>query len=780
MGREHARFSYQNHGWLVEDLGAANGVRVNGVRLPYRGTATVNPGDVVECGFQNLRFDWEATAPPTSVAPPPRIGSGELPNPVPQPVLIGSPCEPATGYKLPPPPPQTQMPPVRPPTAVHKHRWMLPKESVEIQGKVISAGYFFFGTQMANLWGSGSDPCLVNPELSIALEPLPDDTITISRVSYETLGDNGRLEFLDWMAAGRPPDKMTERVGLFFLSGIERRFLSEPKTQEGLPDVCRELLRLADGAPLNSQAAKSMREFVKAVGATRYATRLWSPANALRDITATYLSSDIKIFLAQKAQDGEALQALEALLAVVVDDGTYPRTAFYRCRHEFLQLFSKKFEKRYPDGIKLQVTKDLLTVMYQPIHEHLGLCKYPQNTLKRYSIAHPTLSKLKELFEESCSALDAYSRRLATRPNEYGKLPSVALLPEDVARDHEEILKLKQLVGNPPEAGASFSTSTLSKIWNEWPDDRFIIKIERELLSKALWHAGYLVEPHWSLPLSPESFRTIRLAPRNGNVRFEISSDYEAAMVLASLAATVMLADGRASEAETSKAHLRLGNLTNLSDSEMFRLKLYLDWLLDVGPPKIKKKLFGSVAMEQRMPLLRLLADVAGADGEVAPSEVKELERIAKGLGVSSDEVYSLLHQTHAGSVKPAAHKQSGTALDMDKIALKLASSQAASRLLSTVFTEEELQPAAQPLSTSGPAEDAEGVDFLHSFIRELKGSAQWSAESFDLMSAKYGKMPAAAYDQLNEAALDATGNPLLEGEDPIYVDFETAEELLS
>ena len=300
------------------------------------------------------------------------------------------------------------------------------------------------------------------------------------------------------------------------------------------------------------------------------------------------------------------------------------------------------------------------------------------------------------------------------------------------------------------------------------------------MLSKALWHAGYLVEPHWSLPLSPESFRTLRLAPRNGNVRFEISSDYEAAMVLASLAATVMLADGRASEAETSKAHLRLGNLTNLSDSEMFRLKLYLDWLLDVGPPKIKKKLFGSVAMEQRMPLLRLLADVAGADGEVAPSEVKELERIAKGLGVSSDEVYSLLHQTHAGSVKPAAHKQSGTALDMDKIALKLASSQAASRLLSTVFTEEELQPAAQPLSTSGPAEDAEGVDFLHSFIRELKGSAQWSAESFDLMSAKYGKMPAAAYDQLNEAALDATGNPLLEGEDPIYVDFETAEELLS
>lgn len=780
MGREHARFVYKNEEWIVEDLGSVNGIRINGVRVPSRGTATVRTGDVVECGYQNLRFEWETAAPATRVAAPPRIGSGELPNSAPQPVLFGSPSQPATGYKLPPPPPQTQMPPVRPSATGPKHRWVLPKESVEIQGKVISAGYFFVGTHMPNVWKSGSDPSLVNPALSVAAEPLADDTLPIFGFSYDSLGPAGRFEYLDWMAAGRPPEKMTERIGLFFLSGIERRFLAEQKVQEGLPDVCRELLRLADGAPRHSHAAKSMREFVKAVGATRYATRLWSPANALLDITQQYFSSDIKMFLAQKAQNGEALQADEALLVTLADEQTYPRTAFFRCRREILQIFSHKYKKRYPEGIKLKTTRNPLTVVYQPVHQHLPTCDFPQNNLKMYSIVPATLSKLRELLEESTSALDAYSRRLATRPNEYGKLPAIALLPDEIASKHEELFKLKQLVEGPADSSTSFSTSTLASVWNEWPDDRSLNKLERELLSKAFWHAGYLVEPHWSLPLPPDSFRTLRLAPRNDKLRFDISSDYESAMALASLAATVMLADGRATDEEKTKAHLRLGDLTNLSDSELFRLKLHLDWLLDVGPPKITKKMFSSVEVEQRMPLLRFLADVAGADGEVAPSEVKELERIAKGLGLSPDEVYPLLHQTHAGSIKPAAHKQSGTALDMDKIALKLASSQAASRLLSTVFIEEELQPAAQPLSTSGPAEDAEGVDFLHSIIRELKGSAQWSAESFGLMSAKYGKMPAAAYDQLNEAALDATGNPLLEGEDPIYVDFETAEELLS
>jgi|GEM_PF-845175 len=52
---QHARLSYRQHAWQIEDLGSTNGTYVNGHRL--RRPATLAAGDVIRIGMAVWRFD---------------------------------------------------------------------------------------------------------------------------------------------------------------------------------------------------------------------------------------------------------------------------------------------------------------------------------------------------------------------------------------------------------------------------------------------------------------------------------------------------------------------------------------------------------------------------------------------------------------------------------------------------------------------------------------------------------------------------------------------------
>ena len=54
VSREHARLSFRDGRWILQDLGSRNGTRVNGVRV---GRCEVRPGDVVELGNTQLTVD---------------------------------------------------------------------------------------------------------------------------------------------------------------------------------------------------------------------------------------------------------------------------------------------------------------------------------------------------------------------------------------------------------------------------------------------------------------------------------------------------------------------------------------------------------------------------------------------------------------------------------------------------------------------------------------------------------------------------------------------------
>ncbi len=75
MSRRHGRIAPGPDGWFVEDLGARNGIFVNGERV--QGRARIRAGDVIRMGATHVRvLEPERAGPPT--ARPGALGEGQL------------------------------------------------------------------------------------------------------------------------------------------------------------------------------------------------------------------------------------------------------------------------------------------------------------------------------------------------------------------------------------------------------------------------------------------------------------------------------------------------------------------------------------------------------------------------------------------------------------------------------------------------------------------------------------------------------------------------------
>ncbi len=58
LSSRHCKFTYENGGLYVEDLGSTNGTYINGI--PVTGKRGLNKGDIILIGSMELRVDWQA------------------------------------------------------------------------------------------------------------------------------------------------------------------------------------------------------------------------------------------------------------------------------------------------------------------------------------------------------------------------------------------------------------------------------------------------------------------------------------------------------------------------------------------------------------------------------------------------------------------------------------------------------------------------------------------------------------------------------------------------
>jgi len=757
---------------MVRDLGSMNGTFVRGQRLPKNGSIVLRPGDEIRCGFQVFRLTW------TDLVPSPPLPKAKIPS---APVSIGQPVA------KPPTPPVLRIPPQPSPSFTNSRvkpslaRWIKQGEVVELGGRRIDVGLFFFGTNMKDALGYGPEPSLIDPLLSISQESETGIERYTYRHSYSEFGPNLRAGYIDWLAAGRPPSEMSDPFGFLFLSGIERRHLVGPElVQEGFDDAVLEIRRLIAGAPENSRAIASMRQFLLATGGEKLPSADEPLAkNILCGVDDHQALRSLQHVTACRIATGVSMNYVEALIATAVDEGTYLRTPFFRCPLEVAELFRLRYLKRYPQGVRPKILPQLRDNTYRAVNFNLYGWRSKALAVHDYRIAPSTLNKLREFLTQATEEVDDYSRRLYGHNQEAGRLPAVALLPADLAVQHPEIRRLAELARVSTQNGGRLQLSEIANIWTDWPVDRNLNRHERELLNRALWQAGFLMEPNPSTPCSLATGNFVLVSPCDKASLEDPSPDYYGAVRFASLVASILAHGRKLDDKDRSWIKTRLAAFVGLQESEILRLGLYFDWISEMGVPKAGKRALDALPVERRSPTLHALAELAAATGNVVPAVVKEIVRVAKVFGITEEEAYAMIHETQASlsftTKQSGRSKRTETDLDMELVASKLASSQVASEILGSVFLDDEEPVTSSPITSQITATE----DQTRQIVRALTDRTEWPFAQFADLAGSFGKLPSAIYDDLNEAALDLVGDLLLEGDDPIRINSPVAQELL-
>ncbi|MDQ1248819.1 MAG: hypothetical protein QG597_3193, partial [Actinomycetota bacterium] len=331
---------------------------------------------------------------------------------------------------------------------------------------------------------------------------------------------------------------------------------------------------------------------------------------------------------------------------------------------------------------------------------------------------------------------------------------------------------------------------------------------------------------------------------RSGAPVTTASPAYAAATILLHLATAVAVADGTIDENEQQHLITHLETSLELTLQERARLHAHLRWLGKAGAKLTGLRArIDTLTMAQREVIARFVVRIAAADGIIAPTEVTTVTKIYKLLGMDPATVPAALHGaaapvrprpavepvvvrpgTTSGSyIVPARPRgrhscptsnAPGTTLELDPalIEAKLAETSAVAELLTAIFTDDEPPtPFAGP-PPAGPAEQARGgptypasgdrradtapaapepgasagddvvgLDTAHTrLLRALTQRPTWSRADYEDLAERSGLLPEGALDRLNEAAYELLGEPLLEGDDPLSINDDAAQEMLA
>jgi TerB-C domain len=189
------------------------------------------------------------------------------------------------------------------------------------------------------------------------------------------------------------------------------------------------------------------------------------------------------------------------------------------------------------------------------------------------------------------------------------------------------------------------------------------------------------------------------------------------------------------------------------------------------------------IATDRAIDLIQLQADNAELMAQVATLSQKRTRKKRAAKAVDGDGVEAAIATPLAPISEPspiaiaASAPENPTpapfALNLELIQAKQLESIEATQLLQTVFIEE---------SIAAPAPAAAlGLDSAHSaFLQTLKTQTLWSREDLVRVAQQLDLLLDGALELINEAAFDRCDEALTEGEDPLEVNPNVLQEMLS
>lgn len=695
--------------------------------------------------------------------------------------------------------------------------WVPPGVAVQVGPVVLPGGMLYVGKNLAAANGHGPEPALIDGRLGVDFKR-PDRTGSTVGYwpAYHAISSGARAAYLTWLADGRrAPGVPISWVFLFFY-GLERRVLvdaAEPgPAREEVPAIRAEVERLLRIYTWNNSFRSYASGFLDLLD--MFDTGTGPDVPPPRRPEKWPLPTRLRARLGEFAASSTPVPTNWALAWAYAHPAIYLRTPATRCADEFEELFLTRYTAKHGAGLVVRPTGQLLQVEYQPASSGLRKVRMSTRLPDVLTEDDPT-RKLVELVQECTNALEAYSRYIGRNPEGGGTLAASALLPPELVSDvGGEVALLNEFVDGrlAEQSPALIDAGDLLAFWPTAVPGK-ATKADTVALAQLLGAHGVGVEPDVRLGgavLTVDApavlFRTARDQPASP------SPEYAAATVLLHLAAAVSIADGEASAEEITQLADHLESAMHLSPPERVRLHAHLVWLL-AGQTKLTglAKRLAVLQPAQRESIGDFLTTVAAADGVVSPAEITTLTKIFKLLQLDVASVYSRVHAATTGDlrtppatepviVRPTRPGEQGYAipvpptdgaggegggdgrrlvvrLDEAAVAAKLAETAAVSALLGSIFADDDASTVVVAMPAAGRS--VAGLDPAHSaLLRILANRIAWSRADFEGECDALGLLPDGAIDTLNEAAYETAGDPVADGDDPINVDPDVAQEM--
>lgn len=672
----------------------------------------------------------------------------------------------------------------------------------------------YVGRQLRAANGRGTDPALIDPKLRPNFKR-PDwaGTTVGYWPSYSEITPQARAAYLTWLAGGRREPNVPVSYPFLFFYGLERRILVDATrpgaARDEVPLIRAEVARLLELYGQNHSFHMYATGFLDLIDF--YGTSTDTDKPPARTAQKWLVPMGLRAALGEFAAKGVPVPADWALAWAHFHPEIYTRTPATRCPDEYEALFRARYAAKFGAGLTVRATKALIRHQYNSASAGIGTAELTTELPDVFTQATPA-KKLAALVEDCTNSLDAYSRYLGRHPEAHGTLAATALLPPELVADAGG--ELARLTGYIDEAlaGSAHALIDAKELLAFWPTKTpgRLGKADAVALAQLLGAHGVGVEPDVRLggPVLADGpavlFRTVLDQPTAP------SPAYAAAAILLHLAAAVSVADGHASDAETAHLREHLEISMHLSRPEQLRLNAHMVWLL-AGQTKLTglTKRLALLQEAQRDAIGDFLVLVAAADGVVSPEEITTLTKVFKLLGLDPASVFSRVHAATTGglpatgpvTVRPESQGAPGFAvparpatdvgptpgergvvrLDEASVAAKLAETAAVSALLGSIFADDEPTPSTPVAAATLGAPTAAGLDGPHSaLLRVLAGRPSWSRGELESECAALALLPDGALDTLNEAAYDTVGDPVADGDGPIDINPDVAQEMLA
>ncbi|ROR99940.1 tellurite resistance protein TerB [Sinobacterium caligoides] len=675
-------------------------------------------------------------------------------------------------------------------------KWVQPGEAIKVGSESISGGYFYTGGSLKSLDGYDTEASLIDPTLKLN-NSSPDyggDDMGYWP-TYGQISPQSRAAYIEWLASDRKdPEAYIGYVFLYFY-GLERRILVDAAagdvSDSEIDALINELQRLrtiyGDNRSFNGYAT----------GLLSHAWALYKPDQhpdksillAKRGFTSVF-----KLQLAKTVDRGEPVTSELALVWIKSHPEFSLRTPARRCEQEFDELFAMRYKKKFGDGLVIAPNKTKVQLEYYPASSSLRGSHGTKVDLPDASRLKAPVKKLMVLAEVCTVELEAYSRFIGKPENSRESLAAAAYLPTDLAASssNSQFDQLKSWIASKidSESGLVTTEELLSQLGEEAPLK--INKKEAIMLAGLVEKSGFGLAPDVRYhQAKPELNGNVVLFNKAHGEGFKPSNAFNQVGTILRLGAMVASIDGHIDNSEIDLLEKLISEDKQLKKDEKPSLQAYLHWRLNtkVNMTGLKARL-ESISDREKTAVSHILVGVALADGNVDPTEIKQLEKLYTSLGLDKSMVSSDIHSLTSRKVAPeptasTSAKQpeslvsSEFSLNYELINIHGSETDDVKAILGSIFVDETIDDEPEVVEGLPTVGTITGLDASHTrFYETLITKEQWASEEVRSLCKELNLMMNGAIETLNDWAFENLDAPIVEDGSTVFVDLELAEEI--